>query len=291
MIFKEVLHMADLLGKQISQNIKEEVHQTLLTHYSQGNRRAKMSVLLVGNDEGSRTYVASMEKVMNKMDIDFSFIHLSESSSEEDVLHVIDDLNADESVDGIFVQMPLPRHITTQKVVESITPDKDIDGLHPFNLGRIMIGKEAYVPCTPKGVHYLLKTCCNELSGKRAVVIGRSISVGKPLVFLLEKENMTVTLCHSRTVDMREITKQADVLVVAIGKAEYIDASYVKEGAIVIDVGINRNEVGKLVGDVDYESVKNVASYITPVPGGVGSMTTAMLVKNILQAYESHVGR
>ncbi|MBQ9986836.1 MAG: bifunctional 5,10-methylenetetrahydrofolate dehydrogenase/5,10-methenyltetrahydrofolate cyclohydrolase [Erysipelotrichales bacterium] len=283
--------MADLLGKEISQKIKEEVHQTLLTHYSQGKRRAKMTVLLVGNDEGSRTYVASMEKVMAKMDIDFSFIPMEECCSEDEVLRVIDSLNEDESVDGIFIQVPLPRHITTQKVVERIAPHKDIDGLHPFNLGRIMIGQEAYVPCTPKGVHYLLKSCCSELSGKRAVVIGRSISVGKPMVFLLERENMTVTLCHSRTQNMKEIASQADVLVVAIGKAEYIDASYVKEGAIVIDVGINRNEAGKLVGDVDYESVKDIASYITPVPGGVGSMTTAMLVKNILQAYELHVGR
>ena len=282
--------MADLLGREESRLIKEECRLKFESLYNKGNRKAKLCVLLVGNDEGSLTYVGSMRKAMQTAGVEFELLHYEESTEEEEVLTKIDELNLNDDVDGIFIQMPLPAHMSSQKVVERIAPHKDVDGLHPFNLGRLMIGKDAFVPCTPNGINHLIKKTGIDLVGKQAVMIGRSMSVGKPMVFLMEKEHMTVTLCHSRTQNMRYYTNQADVLVIAIGKAEFIDDTYVKEGAIVIDVGINRNSEGKLVGDVDYEKVKDKASYITPVPGGVGVMTIAMLLKNILQAYEIHIG-
>lgn len=282
--------MADLLGREESRKIKEECHQKFETYYNNGKRKAKLCVLHVGDDEGSLTYVGSMRKAMQMAGVDFELIHHEATISEEEVLNQIDALNEDNSVDGIFIQMPLPEQLSAQRVVERIAPHKDIDGLHPFNLGRLMIGKDAFVPCTPQGIVHLIKKCGADLVGKQAVMIGRSMSVGKPMVFLMEKEHMTVTLCHSRTQNMRYYTKQADVLVIAIGQAEFIDDTYVKDGAIVIDVGINRNSEGKLVGDVNYEKVKDKVSFITPVPGGVGVMTIAMLLKNILQAYEIHIG-
>lgn len=282
--------MADLFGREESRKIKEECHLKLEKYYNEGKRRAKLCVLLVGDDEGSLTYVGSMRKAMQAAGVDFELIHHEANISEEEVLKKIDELNNDTNVDGIFIQMPLPSHMSSQKVVERIAPHKDIDGLHPFNLGRLMIGKDAFIPCTPQGIVHLIKKCGADLVGKQAVMIGRSMSVGKPMVFLMEKEHMTVTLCHSRTQNMRYYTKQADVLVIAIGQAEFIDDTYVKDGAIVIDVGINRKADGKLVGDVDYEKVKDKVSFITPVPGGVGVMTIAMLLKNILQAYEIHIG-
>ena len=282
--------MADLLGREESRLIKEEVRSKLEYLYNQGKRKAKLCVLLVGNDEGSITYVGSMCKAMLAAGVEFELIHYEDSTEEEEILSKVDELNLNDDVDGIFIQMPLPTHMSSQRVVERIAPHKDVDGLHPFNLGRLMIGKDAFVPCTPQGINYLIKKTGMDLVGKQAVMIGRSMSVGKPMVFLMEKENMTVTLCHSRTQNMRFYTTQADVLVIAIGKAEYIDDTYVKEGAVVIDVGINRNSEGKLVGDVNYDKVKDKVSYITPVPGGVGVMTIAMLLKNILQAYEIHIG-
>lgn len=272
-------------GLEISKKIKEEVKQEFLSYYEKGNRRAKLDVVIVGEDPASMTYVRNISKTMAANEVDCEIHTLEATISEDEVISLIKKLNEDETVDGIFLQVPLPRHIDTSRVIETISPLKDVDGLSPLSLGKLMLGRETFVPCTPQGIMILLEETGIELSGKRAVVIGRSTSVGKPMVALLEKKNATVTLCHSKTVDMPSITSLADVLVVAVGKAKLIDSKYVKEGAVVIDVGINVNEEGKLEGDVDFDDVVDKVSYITPVPKGVGPMTNAALLKNILKAY------
>lgn len=277
--------MAELInGKEISAAIKEEVKEKVLQLKSEGNE-VTLAVIQVGNNPASTTYVGNKKKACEYVGIRSLAYEIPEETTEKELLELIEKLNNDASVNGILVQLPLPEHINEDKVIEAISPIKDVDGFHPMNVGALSIGKPGFVSCTPYGIIELLKRSNVEISGKHCVVIGRSNIVGKPMASLLIRENGTVTVVHSKTVNMKEITKQADILVVAIGKPKFIDDSYVKEGAVVIDVGINRDENNKLCGDVDFDSVSKIAGKITPVPGGVGPMTIAMLMNNCLEAY------
>lgn len=243
-----------------------------------------LAVILVGNDHASRTYVNNKRKACEDLGMHSLLIELPDTVSEQDLLTQISDLNHDESIHGILVQLPLPKHINEIKVIECIIPEKDVDGFHPINIGRMMTGQDAFLPCTPFGILKLLEKMNIEISGKHVVVIGRSNIVGKPAGQLFLNENATVTYCHSKTTDLKVFTKQADILVAAIGKAKFITADHLKDGAVVIDVGMNRDEEGRLCGDVDYNEAKEKASYITPVPGGVGPMTITMLMHNTLKS-------
>lgn len=246
--------------------------------------------MLVGEDPASQVYVRNKEKACHDLGY-YSEVHrLPASTTQEDLLALVDKLNKQDTIDGILVQLPLPGHIDEKAVINAIAVDKDVDGFHPVNVGNLVIGDDSLLPCTPAGVIELIKRAGVELAGKHAVVIGRSNIVGKPVSLLLQRENATVTMCHSRTIGMADIARQADILVVAIGRANFIDASFVKPGAVVIDVGMNRLENGKLAGDVDFESVKEVSGPITPVPGGVGPMTITMLMQNTLIAAKRHHG-
>ena len=279
--------MAEIInGLEISKAIKLEVKNKLQAYYDEGKRQAKLSVIIVGNDAASHTYVRNIAKTMETNSVVCDIHMLNEATSEDEVIKLIETLNIDDSVDGIFLQVPLPKHMNSTNVVEAIHPSKDVDGLSPTNLGKLMVGRDCYVPCTPQGIMHLLKTTGIELEGKQAVMVGRSMSVGKPMVSLLEKENATVTLCHSKTKNLQEVTKQADILVVAVGKPHMITKDYIKDNAVIIDVGINVNEEGKIIGDVDFDDVFEKVTYITPVPRGVGPMTNAALLKNVLKAYE-----
>ncbi|NEU29595.1 bifunctional methylenetetrahydrofolate dehydrogenase/methenyltetrahydrofolate cyclohydrolase FolD [bacterium LRH843] len=242
-----------------------------------------LAVILVGEDQASRTYVRSKQRACEQIGIHSVLIEKPDTIFEEELLAEIDRLNEDETIDGILVQLPIPKHISEQAVIERIHPNKDVDGFHPINIGKMVTGEETFLPCTPYGIVEMLKEANIDISGKHVVVVGRSNIVGKPVGQLLLNENATVTYCHSRTKNLREMTKQADILIVAIGKANFIEAADVKEGAVVIDVGINRID-GKLCGDVDFDSVKEVASHLTPVPGGVGPMTITMLLENTVQS-------
>ncbi|GGH25123.1 bifunctional methylenetetrahydrofolate dehydrogenase/methenyltetrahydrofolate cyclohydrolase FolD [Paenibacillus segetis] len=270
-------------GKQISEDIRgglrEEVEQLLNQGLTPG-----LAVVLVGEDPASQVYVRNKEKACHDLGF-YSEVHrLPASTSQEDLLALVDKLNHQDSIHGILVQLPLPNHIHEKSVIDAISVKKDVDGFHPVNVGNLMIGDDSLLPCTPAGVIELIKRSGVEISGKHAVVIGRSNIVGKPVSLLLQRENATVTMCHSRTTNMKELTKQADILVVAIGRANFVDASFVKPGAVVIDVGMNRLDNGKLAGDVDFESVKEISGPITPVPGGVGPMTITMLMMNTVLA-------
>lgn len=270
-------------GKQISELVRQEVSEQTSKLKEQGIVPG-LAVVLVGEDPASKVYVGSKEKACQQMGF-YSEVHrLPETTSEEELLALIDKLNAQSSIHGILVQLPLPRHIHEKAVIDAISVDKDVDGFHPVSTGNLMIGDDSLLPCTPAGCIELIKRTGMDIAGKHAVVIGRSNIVGKPVAMLLLRENATVTICHSKTANMKELAKQADILVVAIGKANAIDSSYVKPGAVVIDVGINRLDNGKLAGDVDFASAQEVASHITPVPGGVGPMTITMLMKNTLTA-------
>ena len=284
--------MAEIIdGKKISQEIKDEVKDKV-EHLKEDGIEVTLAVILVGNDPASGVYVNNKKKSCEYTGMKSLSYELPEETKEEELLELIDKLNQDHSVDGILVQLPLPKHINEDHVIRRISPDKDVDGFHPESVGRLSIGERGFVSCTPAGVIQLLKRTGTVIDGKECVVIGRSNIVGKPMAMLLLRENGTVTVCHSHTADLKEVTKRADILVVAIGKPRMIDASYVKEGATVIDVGIHRTGEGnKLCGDVDYESVAEVAGKITPVPGGVGPMTIAMLMFNTLQASLMHHGR
>ena len=270
-------------GKAISLAVKDEIKAKTAELASKGIT-ATLAVILVGEDPASQVYVKNKKKACEYCGIRSLSYELPADTSEEKLLELIDELNKRDDVNGILVQLPLPKGMDEDKVLDAISPDKDVDGFHPVNVGKLSIGKKGFVSCTPAGVIQLLKRSDIEISGKECVVVGRSNIVGKPMSMLLLKENGTVTVCHSRTKDLREVTKRADILVVAIGKPKFIDASYVKDGAVVIDVGIHRMEDGKLCGDVDYASVEPVASAITPVPGGVGPMTIAMLMYNCLSS-------
>lgn len=270
-------------GKLISTQIKDELKEKVKSLKEQG-KEICLAVIQVGNDPASSVYVGNKKKACEYIGIKSLAYELPEETTEEELIGIIEKLNADDTVHGILVQLPVPKHINEDKIIETISPKKDVDGFHPSSVGALSIGRKGFVSCTPAGIIQLLKRSDIEIAGKECVVIGRSNIVGKPMAMLLLRENGTVTVCHSRTKDLKEVCKRADILVVAIGKPKMIDASYVKEGATVIDVGIHRDANNKLCGDVDYESVYPVAGAITPVPGGVGPMTIAMLMNNCVEA-------
>lgn len=274
--------MAELIdGKKISLLIKDEVKDHVSKLKKEGKEKEKaLAVILVGEDPASQVYVRNKKAGCEYVGIRSESYELPEDTSEEEILSLIDRLNADDKINGILVQLPLPKHIDEDKVLLRIDPKKDVDGFHPVNVGNLSIGTPGFISCTPNGIIQLLKKSGINAEGKHCVIIGRSNIVGKPMANLMLRENATVTICHSKTVNLKEICKTADILIVAIGRAKMVDASYVKPGAVVIDVGMDRDENGKLCGDVDFESVKDVAGYITPVPGGVGPMTIAMLLYN-----------
>lgn len=279
--------MAQIIdGKAISQAVKDEI-KARTAELSAKGIEACLAVILVGEDPASQVYVKNKKKACEYCGIKSLSYELPADTTEEKLLELIAELNERSDVNGILVQLPLPKGIDEDRVLDAISPDKDVDGFHPVNVGKLSIGKKGFVSCTPAGVIQLLKRSGVEISGKECVVVGRSNIVGKPMSMLLLQENGTVTVCHSRTKDLKEVTKRADILVVAIGKPKFIDASYVKDGAVVIDVGIHRQDDGKLCGDVDYASVEPVASAITPVPGGVGPMTIAMLMYNCLASVDA----
>jgi methylenetetrahydrofolate dehydrogenase (NADP+) / methenyltetrahydrofolate cyclohydrolase len=243
-----------------------------------------LAVILVGNNQASRTYVNSKEKTCRELGMNSLLIEYPETVSEEELLGKIEELNGDRNIHGILVQLPIPKHIDETKVIETISPLKDVDGFHPINIGRMMTGQDAFLPCTPYGVMVLLEESGISIEGKNVVIVGRSNIVGKPSGQLFLNQNATVTYCHSKTQDLKVHTAQADIIVAAVGIANFIKADHIKPGAVVIDVGINRNEAGKLCGDVDYHEVSEKAGYITPVPGGVGPMTITMLMYNTLKS-------
>ncbi|MDP7990111.1 bifunctional methylenetetrahydrofolate dehydrogenase/methenyltetrahydrofolate cyclohydrolase FolD [Bacillus sp. MHSD_36] len=243
-----------------------------------------LAVILVGEDPASRSYVKGKEKGCEQVGIYSELIELPETITEERLLAEIDRLNGDDRINGILVQLPLPKHIEEKAIIERISPEKDVDGFHPISVGRMMTGQDTFLPCTPHGIVELVKETNLDISGKHVVVIGRSNIVGKPVGQLFLNENATVTYCHSKTKNMKELTKLADILIVAVGRPKMITADYMKEGAVVIDVGVNRLETGKLCGDVDFDNVLDVAGYITPVPKGVGPMTITMLLHNTVES-------
>ena len=272
-------------GKKISQEIKDELKEKVADMAKEGKKVA-LAVIQVGNDPASSVYVRNKKKACEYIGIESLSYELPEETTEEELVSLIEKLNADAGVNGILVQLPLPEQINEEKIIQTICPDKDVDGFHMQNVGALCTGGKGYVSCTPLGIITLLKRSGIEIAGKRCVVMGRSNIVGKPMAMLLLRENGTVTICHSKTQDMKEITKQADILVVAIGKPKFVDETYVKEGAVVIDVGIHRNAENKLCGDVDFDKVAPHTSAITPVPGGVGPMTIAMLMNNCVSSVE-----
>lgn len=270
-------------GKLISQQIKEELKELVEKKKSQGEQAA-LAVIQVGNDPASSVYVGNKKKACAYIGIDSLSYELARETTQEELLSLIDQLNADEKVTGILVQLPVPEQIDEDTIIKRISPEKDVDGFHPMSVGALCIGEKGFVSCTPAGIIQLLKRSGVEIAGKECVVVGRSNIVGKPMALLLLRENGTVTIAHSRTKNLTEVCKRADILVVAVGKPKMITREFVKEGAVVIDVGIHRMEDGKLCGDVDYEDVAPVCSAITPVPGGVGPMTIAMLMNNCVEA-------
>ena len=272
-------------GKNISQQIKEELKEKVTAQKARGKEGA-LAVIQVGADPASSVYVRNKKNACAFVGIESLAYELPEETPEEELLSLIAELNSNEKVKGILVQLPLPGHINEDKVIQAISPSKDVDGFHPQSVGAMVIGEKGFLPCTPAGIIQLLKRSGIEIEGKECVVLGRSNIVGKPMAMLLLRENGTVTVCHSRTRNLKEITRRADILVVAVGKPRFVDAEYVKKGAIVVDVGIHRNEEGKLCGDVDFDSVAPLASAITPVPGGVGPMTIAMLMWNCVNGLD-----
>lgn len=276
--------MAKLIdGKQISKDIKEELKEEVASLAAQG-RKCCLAVIQVGNDPASCVYVGNKKKACAYIGIESLSYELPEETTEEELLGIIDKLNKDGNVHGILCQLPLPKHINEDHVIKAISPKKDVDGFHPQNVGALVIGEQGFVSCTPAGIIQLLKRSNIEMDGKHCVVVGRSNIVGKPMSLLMLRENATVTICHSHTKNLAEICKEADILIVAIGKPQFIGKEYVKDGAVVIDVGIHRDENNKLCGDVKFDEVEPIASYITPVPGGVGPMTIAMLMHNCVEA-------
>ncbi|WP_082818569.1 bifunctional methylenetetrahydrofolate dehydrogenase/methenyltetrahydrofolate cyclohydrolase FolD [Bhargavaea cecembensis] len=272
-------------GKEISRQVKEEVKMGVERLKAEGMTPG-LAVILVGDDPASSAYVGSKERTTKALGMHSEVIRMGSETSESALLDEITRLNGDPAIHGILVQLPLPEQIDEQRVIAAIHPDKDVDGFHPENAGRLMAGMDGFVPCTPLGIMVMLERSGVDLNGKHAVVVGRSNIVGKPMAMLLLRENATVTICHSRTEDLPSITRQADVLVAAVGREGMIGRDHVKDGAVIIDVGINRGADGKLHGDVDFEEVLPAASAITPVPGGVGPMTIAMLMSNTLKSAE-----
>lgn len=281
--------MALIDGKAVSAAVKEKVRCETEGLKAQGIHIG-LAVIIVGDDPASRVYVNNKKKACEAVGFDSYEYALPAETTQEQLLELVSKLNGDKNVDGILCQLPLPRHIDENAIINAIDPAKDVDAFHPQNVGHIMIGDYAFLPCTPAGVMELIASTGVEVKGKNCVVIGRSNIVGKPMAMLLLHEHGTVTITHSRTVDLPGITRNADILVAAVGKANFVTADMIKDGAVVIDVGMNRNAEGKLCGDVDFEGCKDKASYITPVPGGVGPMTIAMLMKNTLTAAKMHNG-
>lgn len=270
-------------GKKISTEIKDELKVTVEELKKQGVETC-LAVIQVGDDPASSIYVRNKKRACAYVGIESLSYELPEKTTEEELVKLVKELNENDNVHGILVQLPLPKHINADTIIRTISPDKDVDGFHPESVGRLCIGEPGFVSCTPAGIIQLLKRSGIEIEGKECVVVGRSNIVGKPMSILLLRENGTVTITHSRTKDLKEVTGRADILVVAIGKPKFITADYVKEGAVVIDVGMHRNEENKLCGDVDFDDVKDKVSAITPVPGGVGPMTIAMLMYNCVEA-------
>lgn len=270
-------------GKKISAEIKDELKE-LASKYKAEGKEVTLAVIQVGNDPASTVYVGNKKKACEYIGINSLAYEIPEETTQEELIKLVNDLNEREDVNGILVQLPLPAHIDEDAVIKAISPAKDVDGFHPQSVGALSIGQKGYVSCTPAGIIELLKRSGIEIEGKECVIVGRSNIVGKPMALLMLRENATVTICHSRTKDLKEVTKRADILIVAIGKPEFITREYVKEGAVVIDVGIHRRDNGKLCGDVLYSDVEPVCSAITPVPGGVGPMTIAMLMNNCMQS-------
>jgi len=278
--------MAQLIdGKLISTQIKEELKDKVAKYKEEGTEIC-LAVIQVGNDPASSVYVGNKKKACEYIGVKSLAYELEETTTENELLDLIDKLNKDDAVNGILVQLPLPKHIDEDKVIQAITPKKDVDGFHPQNVGALCIGQKGYVSCTPAGIVQLLKRSNIEIAGKECVIIGRSNIVGKPMSLLMLRENATVTVTHSKTKDLKEVCKRADILIVAIGRPKMITDEYVKDGAVVIDVGIHRMENNKLCGDVDFELVEPKCSAITPVPGGVGPMTIAMLMNNCVESVE-----
>lgn len=278
-----------IYGNEIAAKIKEEIKAKVEDIATQGKRKPCLCVILVGDDPASISYVKGKEKACAQIGFASKMIALPNDTKEEELLNFVHACNEDESIDGILVQLPLPKHINAQNIIANIDPSKDVDGLHPTNVAKLYQSQDGFVPCTPQGVMQILKEAKVSLAGKHVVVVGRSHLVGSPVARLLLNENATVTMCHSYTQDLAKITAQADILVVCVGKPRMITAEYVKDGAIVIDVGVNRGEDGKLCGDVDFANVNEKCSLITPVPKGVGPMTICMLLVNTLKAYEGRM--
>ena len=282
--------MAEIInGKVVSAELRKTLADKVNDFKKETGITPGLAVIVVGNDPASAVYVRNKHKACLDVGMKSIQIELPESTKEEELISEIKKLNSDDEVHGILVQLPLPKHINEERIIETISPHKDVDAFHPANVGRIMIGNYNLLPCTPAGIIALLDYYKVEIEGKKCVVIGRSNIVGKPISMLLLERNGTVTICHSRTKNLSEITREADILVAAVGKAEFVRADMVKPGAVVIDVGINRLAYGKLVGDVSFEDVSKIASYITPVPGGVGPMTITMLLFNTLEAAKMQI--
>ncbi|MDM5235889.1 bifunctional methylenetetrahydrofolate dehydrogenase/methenyltetrahydrofolate cyclohydrolase FolD [Bacillus cereus] len=270
-------------GNEVAEKKRAQLQEEVVKLKEQGIVPG-LAVILVGEDPASRSYVKGKEKGCEQVGIYSELIELPETITEERLLAEIDRLNGDDRINGILVQLPLPKHIEEKAIIERISPEKDVDGFHPISVGRMMTGQDTFLPCTPHGIVELVKETNLDISGKHVVVIGRSNIVGKPVGQLFLNENATVTYCHSKTQNMKELSKLADILIVAVGRPKMITADYIKEGAVVIDVGVNRLETGKLCGDVDFDNMLDVAGYITPVPKGVGPMTITMLLHNTVES-------
>ena len=276
--------MANIIdGKQISLDIKDELKAKVAELKEQGINKC-LAVIQVGDNQASTVYVRNKKKGCEYIGIDSLSYELPEETTEEELIKLVKDLNSNDKVNGILVQLPLPKHINEDTIIETISPEKDVDGFSPISVGKLCIGQKGFVSCTPAGIIQLLKRSGIEIAGKECVILGRSNIVGKPMSLLMLRENATVTVAHSKTQNLKEVCKRADILIVAIGKSKFVTDEYVKDGAVVIDVGINRDENNKLCGDVDFEKVEPKCSYITPVPGGVGPMTIAMLLNNCVEA-------
>ena len=277
-------------GKQISKQIKDELKEEVQRLNAAG-KNACLAVVQVGNDPASSVYVRNKKKACAYIGIESKAYELPEETTEDELVSLVKELNSDDEVNGILVQLPLPKHIDEDRIIRTISPDKDVDGFHPVSVGRLWIGEKGFLSCTPAGIIQLLKRSGITIEGKECVIVGRSNIVGKPMTALLLRENGTVTVTHSRTKNLKEVTKRADILIVAIGKTQFITSEYVKEGAVVIDVGMHRDENGHLCGDVDFNDVEPHTSAITPVPGGVGPMTIAMLMNNCVETIRTQEER
>ena len=278
-----------MYGNVVSTKIREQLQDEIHSYVNKGCRKPTLAIVVVGNDDGSKSYVLSIMKACNNIGIDAKKYEFEDNVSQETLVNTINMLNGDDTVDGIIIQMPLPKHIHTQEVIECMDPTKDVDGLTSDNVAKLYMQQKGMVPCTPKAVMRMLKEYEVDLVGKEVVVIGRSHSVGRPVSQLLVNENATVTICHSRTKNLEDVCKRAEILVVAIGRPRFVKANWVNDGAIVVDVGVNVDESGKLCGDVDFDPILEKATLVTPVPKGVGPVTTTMLLENVLESYRGRV--